>query len=667
MSTAPSSDNHRLSSGHSSDKDLLTLDNERNAHVSILKSPTSPMYMKSPTTPRRFRDSVHTIQPSNPNPPKRYEPLLLRLVIVIGTPLVMFLLGIGLEIASALSTQKQGFYIEALNIRTVFGDISAQFIASFFPTLLIIPNAILWRELDWMLRSYQPYVSLKKGGAKAEESILLDYVELGPLLAIPRALKYKHRIIFLSSLTAVFTYLFQPLTGAVLQIRQTPQERGWTATRTETIGLSPGIDSMQGFLAAAGYVDAHVLHDFPDLPENVNDRGWATGKFTFPAEPGLNATLALVTNGIRSNANCSNPIDTPTVSGTTEITISSTSIDNCNATAAFNSTSESVRQGVVAAPCPNSDLDVPFQPVMFWFYREIQGRREAKTVFCAPWIAGAEVEVVSNAATQRINTVTERSKDVPFNDVLNGDHGGKAFNGVVFDPSNDTSVSARAAAVTFIVPSAMWQNMTTDPRGVDTVWALPNGVLDATSNTYTIFLALLAKSIYFVPGDSALPGKLVAIEPRLWVDPFPAHFLASLLILTGIVGIYLHAVNRRQTKNIHLAVLPGTIAGTVALTSRSGWGELLTPYDDIIVLEQKLDDLRFTLDKRTGAIIADDYRPEPMGRAGTPDAMSNDQDVRMSLMTKVESPAPESSSFAAFSTAAGMRPWKDSGSKTSKK
>ena len=36
---------------------------------------------------------------------------------------------------------------------------------------------------------------------------------------------------------------------------------------------------MQGFLAAAGYIDAHVQHDFPDLPENVNDRGWATGKF----------------------------------------------------------------------------------------------------------------------------------------------------------------------------------------------------------------------------------------------------------------------------------------------------------------------------------------------------------------------------------------------------
>jgi hypothetical protein len=143
--------------------------------------------------------------------------------------------------------------------------------------------------------------------------------------------------------------------------------------------------------------------------------------------------------------------------------------------------------------------------------------------------------------------------------------------------------------------------------------------------------------------------------------------LAALLILTGIVGIYLHAVNRRQTKNIHLAVLPGTIAGTVSLTSRSGWGELLTPYDDILVLEQKLDDLRFTLDKRTGAIIADDYRSEPMRRTDTPDAMSNDQDLRMSLMTKVESPAPESSSFAAFSTAAGMQPWSDSSSKKGRK
>jgi hypothetical protein len=93
--------------------------------------------------------------------------------------------------------------------------------------------------------------------------------------------------------------------------------------------------------------------------------------------------------------------------------------------------SEAVRNGVVAAPCPNSDLEAPFQPVMFWFYRNVQGRQEAKTVFCAPWISGAEVEVVSNAATGRINTVKEKSKDVPFNDVLNGDHGGKAYNGSV--------------------------------------------------------------------------------------------------------------------------------------------------------------------------------------------------------------------------------------------
>lgn len=659
MSTVPPTDGHTLSGSDSSHKDLLTPRDE--PQVSILKSPTSPMYAKSPTSTRRFRDSVHTIQPSNPNPPKRYEPLLLRLVIVIGTPLVMFLLGIGLEIASALSTRYQGFHVEALNIRTVFGDVSAQFIASFFPTLLIIPNAILWRELDWMLRSYQPYVVLKKGNARAEESILLDYVELGPLLAIPRAIKYKHKIIFLSSMTAVFTYLFQPLTGAVLQIRQTPQLRPWTANRTETIGLSPGIPNVQGFLAAAGYIDAHVQHDFPDLPENVNDRGWATGKFEFPAEPGLNATLAVTTNGIRSNANCSNPIDIPTVTrGTAGITITSTSIDRCNATASFNST-EDIGHGVVAAPCPNSDLEVPFQPVMFWFYRRIQDRDEAKTVFCAPSITGAEVKVTSNAATGRINKVEELSKNVPSNDVLNGDNAGKAFNGVVFDANDDPSVRARSAAVAFIVPSAMWQNMTLDDRGVDTVWALPNGVLDATAHTYTIFLALVAKSVYFVPGLTPLQGDLVAIEPRLWVDPFPAHFLAALLILTGIVGIYLHAVNRRQTKNIHLAVLPGTIGGTVALTSRSGWGDLLTPYDDVIVLEQKLDDLRFTLDKRTGAIIADDYRTEPIGRDGTPDA--NDQDVRMSLMTKVESPAPESSSFAAFSTAAGFKPWNDKSKK----
>jgi hypothetical protein len=45
---------------------------------------------------------------------------------------------------------------------------------------LIIPTAWLYRELDWHVRWYQPYVVMSQGNARAEESVLLDYVRFRP-------------------------------------------------------------------------------------------------------------------------------------------------------------------------------------------------------------------------------------------------------------------------------------------------------------------------------------------------------------------------------------------------------------------------------------------------------------------------------------------------------
>lgn len=38
------------------------------------------------------------------------------------------------------------------------------------------PLAVLWAANDEILRWYQPYVTLARGHAAAEESLLLDYV-----------------------------------------------------------------------------------------------------------------------------------------------------------------------------------------------------------------------------------------------------------------------------------------------------------------------------------------------------------------------------------------------------------------------------------------------------------------------------------------------------------
>ena len=87
----------------------------------------------------------------------------------------------------------------------------------------------------------------------------------------------------------------------------------------------------------------------------------------------------------------------------------------------------------------------------------------------------------------------------------------------------------------------------------------------------------------------------------------------------GIAGLYIHLKHRRAREKLWLTSHPGSIASIVALTARSGFGELLLPYDDKDAMQQKLSGLRFYLDHRTGAILADDdmgehYAYLPTGR-----------------------------------------------------
>lgn len=67
-----------------------------------------------------------------------------------------------------------------------------------------------------------------------------------------------------------------------------------------------------------------------------------------------------------------------------------------------------------------------------------------------------------------------------------------------------------------------------------------------------------------------------------------------------------HLIHFRQRKDIVLTHPPGSIASSVALTSHSGFGDLLAPYDNEAAFSRALAPLRFCLDRRTGAIIVDE-------------------------------------------------------------
>lgn len=64
--------------------------------------------------------------------------------------------------------------------------------------------------------------------------------------------------------------------------------------------------------------------------------------------------------------------------------------------------------------------------------------------------------------------------------------------------------------------------------------------------------------------------------------------------------------HRHIRRGVFIASPPGSIASAVALTSHSGFGMFLVPYDTELSIATKLDSLLFRLDKRTGAIVAYD-------------------------------------------------------------
>ena len=127
--------------------------------------------------------------------------------------------------------------------------------------------------------------------------------------------------------------------------------------------------------------------------------------------------------------------------------------------------------------------------------------------------------------------------------------------------------------------------------------------------------------------------------------------------MTGIIGIFLHIIHRRARKRLLIATPPGSIASVVALTSRSGFGELLLPYDDKPTLEKKLDGLRFRLDQRTGAILAEDQVGGRSSGIASDSSFLGEEGVEL---VDVEHLVPESSSASAFQAAAGSLPWQRS-------
>lgn len=375
--------------------------------------------------------------------------------------------------------------------------------------------------------------------------------------------------------------------------------------------------------------------------------------------------MVVETHGIQTKVNCANPQSTDLKFDGTTYTLTSTSDQYCTAGAVFSAATADQQYGVTNVPnCGTTTTNVEFQAVMFWYFHKDQltGRPLVQSIFCQPIITAFNVRATASLNNGTLINVTSIDTYTRANNVTGAPQNSQAFNGyaqclrrftffftealpsrVVFNNSTNTFVQARATATRSGVPGAIFRFASQQPNGPGSVFE-NGGFLDITRRVYvrpflacfsllpeaeldvlqTQHLSIVAKSVYFVPIEEEIPSSMTYQESRLIVEcvlfwtpaflPFyrafnrklSGHALAATLVLIALAGLAVQILHSRARRELYLTSFPGTIASIVSLTSRSGFGDLLVPYDTDTTLKKKLEGIRFRLDKRTGAVLADD-------------------------------------------------------------
>jgi len=217
-----------------------------------------------------------------------------------------------------------------------------------------------------------------------------------------------------------------------------------------------------------------------------------------------------------------------------------------------------------------------------------------------------EVTAFASLNNGSITSVTGNWNYGVPNNVSDSPLNGLAYNGVTFDNSSNPFVQSRANAINVGVPSAIFQSAEQLAGGAQAAFDDSNGFLSLTTQVYRQHLALAGTSIYFTATNETVNSLQTSLQSRLVIDQIAGHSLAALMFFIGVVGLLVHLAHRHARRNLWLTSPPGSIASIVSLTSRSGFGELLVPYDDEESIKRKLAGLRFRIDRRTGAILAEE-------------------------------------------------------------
>ncbi|KAI6127127.1 hypothetical protein F5141DRAFT_1085716 [Pisolithus sp. B1] len=534
--------------------------------------------------PLRFRNStIHEIPTpgTQSDKPPRYEPFIIRTWFVALAAACMIGLGITIEVTLHISSTQNGPF-SPRQYTAPFQNTSLQdfmsprrTFSSFFPTLLVVPLADTSAAL--LLTYCQPYVTLAEGNVPASRSILLDYVRVR-IAVLFYSFKYKHYLVYVSTLVAFTVALLQPLAGSLLQVQQVPHTVVSTAISTRAIALSSDVTQLEAFLASAG-------------DSGLGDPPYVHGAWTaasFEPEPGvpLNGSLAVNTTGLQTEVNCINTESLSLTSSGGNYIAQAAFLNTCSADFTFGIADGNQQYSVTnASSCALESQD----------NMTTTDDPQVSAIFCQPSMNVFTILTSMNLNNGTLGDCTALQNFTEPNNVTGDPPNGQVFNGVVFDAASNVYVAARAIAINSGLPGTVYRYASQQPGGIQSVFNDSYGWLNATSN---IYVSLLAHS----PRPSYLRSRVHALSHRT----LPAHLLSSLMILIGITGLIVHALHARSRRKLWLTSPPGSIASIVSLTSRSGFGELLLPYDDESRMRSRLSGFKFRLDQRTGAIVAEE-------------------------------------------------------------
>ncbi|KAF9476818.1 hypothetical protein BDN70DRAFT_862706 [Pholiota conissans] len=534
-------------------------------------------------------------------------------------PLIVFLVAgaIALEVALHVSNERQGW----ASGTALQSSVALHYAYTLPPVVIAAGTVALWAWTDIEIKKMQPYVDLVHGDSPPHRSLLLDYTRDNNFFVWTRAAKNQHYLVAIASLMVLVTLSFQPLAAALLVVRDTwIQLPDVTMTNLASIGLNQNsqFNDLTSFLAGAGYASSSVLYNFP--PPSFIQVPYTIAPFQLPIALTTNGTAFANTTALKTSTGC----QTATVQMTqmpNSAWLNEASVNGCSFS--FNVTNNSEILFGVDTPTCLSNPPAQFSPVVFWFFSYVP-TAVASATFCTQsfslWEVNAGVDI-------RIGNITSVSELRPFSASSNfsstagnvtGDPlDGRAYNGVAFNLTNpDAFVLARQSAVRLQLPAGVYQAALQTPQGF--TGSFGDALSALVDDVYGIYLALVAKEVYFLPDNEPINVQVKTFQQRVWLSAPAVHLLTTAFLILAFFGTIVHLFHRADRRHLRLTHLPGTIASAVSIGAQTQVGVVLAGRHAERDLRAALADKRFRMNPDTMRIIMDSEEGYEVPRGDTP-------------------------------------------------